>query len=261
MKLRLGDTWPILKSGRYCVSLCALALMVAIALAGDPARAQGEKFPAPDDRSVEWELAFGGKLYDNWFAATFQSPPVARHPLMPEAADAASAMSWRCATCHGFDYSGGTLSRGASRAPLSVPGLAAMRGAEVSTITAYLRRPPHGYGPEQMSESAMTLLARFVADGQHDPAQYLENGGSEAKGRPIFQGVCISCHEADGRAYIEGEPGDLPALGWLARNRPAQVLHKIRNGFPGADMVALRFMDAGDIADLFAYMRTLPDPE
>jgi thiosulfate dehydrogenase len=236
-------------------------LAFAVALAASPSAAQEEKFPPPGERSAEWELAFGGKLYDNMFAATYRLAPDRLHPLMPPEADAAPVMSWRCVTCHGFDYRGGPLSRGTARPPLSVPGLGRVRGTGPSAIATYLRRPPHGYAPQILSDAAMGLLARFVSAGQHDPEDYFAHADEADSGRPIFQGVCISCHEADGRAYIEGEPGDKPSLGWLARNRPAQVLHKIRNGFPGTDMVSLRFLGPEQIGPLLAYLKTLPDPE
>jgi mono/diheme cytochrome c family protein len=60
-------------------------------------------------------------------------------------------------------------------------------------------------------------------------------------------------------AFISAEKGDLPSLGWVSRHKPAQALHKIRNGQPGADMVAIRFMDDRAVADLMAYIQTL-DP-
>jgi hypothetical protein len=45
----------------------------------------------------------------------------------------------------------------------------------------------------------------------------------------------------------------------VSRHRPAQALHKIRNGQPGADMVAIRFMEDSAVADLMAYIQSL-DP-
>ena len=54
-----------------------------------------------------------------------------------------------------------------------------------------------------------------------------------------------------------GERGDKSSLGWLARNRPEQVLHKVMNGFPGTDMLAMRFLPDQQVSDLMAYIQTL----
>ncbi|VAW10227.1 hypothetical protein MNBD_ALPHA09-609 [hydrothermal vent metagenome] len=235
-------------------------LTACLLLAALPATAQVLKFPEPEERSAEWELAFGGKIYDDWLAATYAGPRASLHPLMPAGVEIAPSVSWRCVTCHGYDYLGATLSRKGGP-PVNMPGITGMGGIEPEAIAAYLRRPPHSYGPSLIANGALGLLARFVSKGQHELIDFLKFKNEQAVGKPIFQGVCISCHEADGRAFIEGEPGDKSSLGWLSRNRPAQVLHKIVNGQPGSDMVSLRFLGHYKTGALFAYLRTLPDPE
>ena len=59
--------------------------------------------------------------------------------------------------------------------------------------------------------------------------------------------------------YLNGEKGDRSSLGWVARNRPEQALHKIMNGVPAAEMLSLRFLSDIQIADLLAYLQSL-DP-
>jgi len=166
-------------------------------------------------------------------------------------------------TCHGWDYQGGEM--GGKAEEFNAPLPAKRAGTDANAIARLLRAAPHSYDPSMLSEGALGLVARFVVEGQHDIAFHADRQTGKAKGdplegRPVYQGVCISCHDGDGRAYIECEPGDQSSLGWLARNRPKQVLHKIRNGQPGTDMVQLRFLNDTQITNLLAYLQTLPDP-
>lgn len=244
------------------VSAIVILAMGAVLLCGATANAQDIRVPPDDDRSHEWALSHGGKLYDNWFATQLLEPPVDGHPSLPENAKIHPASSWRCVSCHGWDYRGDVVSGPAGQ--MRAPSLAAMRGVDQARIGRILRSSPHGFGASILPDDMLELVARFVSQGQHDLADYADPvtgaaNGHPLDGRPIYQGVCISCHNVDGLAYIVGEPGDLPSLGWLARNRPAQVLHKIRNGQPGADMVQLRFLSNDQVSDLLAYLQTLPD--
>jgi thiosulfate dehydrogenase len=240
-----------------------LAIAVAAVMANCLALAQDDGAPLLADRSPEWQLARGGRLYDNWFAAQLAEPPFTPHPMLPAGTGIEPATSWRCPTCHGWDYGGGRIA-GADRV-LDAPSLAGMRGADPAPVAATLKAGSHGYTDAILTGESLYLLARFVVEGQHDVATYADPdtgaaNGDPLDGRPIYQGVCISCHDVDGLAYIEGEPGDLASLGWLARARPAQVLHKIRNGQPGTEMVQLRFLTDAQISDLLAYLQTLPEP-
>ena len=111
-----------------------------------------------------------------------------------------------------------------------------------------------------LAKSQIETLALFLRYGQFNAADLIPAGnaaGNPKAGRDIFEGACISCHQADGKAYIEGESGDRSSLGWVAVNRPAQALHKIINGVPGADMLSLRFLPKDRLADLLAYVQEL----
>ena len=115
-----------------------------------------------------------------------------------------------------------------------------------------------------MPDEALHALSLFICCGQHDMRSLIGPNG-EAKGDPlrgkdVYDGVCNRCHQADGKAPIYGEPGDVSSLGWIARQHPAQATHKIRNGVPSADMVSLRFLEIEQIGDLLAYLQTL-DPQ
>ena len=216
-----------------------------------------------DVTGKKWLLALGGKLYDNHWAALNIPAPKGRNPLYPEGVNISAANTWRCVFCHGWDYRGreGQLKKLAN-SPRFVS-LRAMEGKDPEDIAGRILGGSHGALGKSMSRSMLMALSFFISRGQHDTTRIIgEKGqarGSSLRGKDIFEGACISCHQADGKAFIEGEEGDRAALGWVARHRPEQALHKIRNGVPGADMLSLRFLSTEQLADLLAYLQTL-DP-
>jgi thiosulfate dehydrogenase len=205
-------------------------------------------------------ISLGGKLYDNHWLQSERKPPSERYPDYPKEIDVASAETWRCVSCHGWDYRGvdGHLGQRAS-SPLFV-NLRDSAGKPVQEITEVLKSGRHREITEVLEPSQLEALSVFISVGQHDIREVLSDGkatGSAERGKDIFEGVCVSCHQKDGKAYIQGEPGDKPALGWVAINRPAQALHKIRNGVPTADMLSLRFLPKSRVTDLLTYLQTL----
>lgn len=205
----------------------------------------------------DWSIAFGGRLYDNWFETLNVVGPQSRHPAYPAAGALAAPDTWRCVACHGWDY------RGSGDPAVAGKSLLVLAGAEPKAIAAMIRDRPHGFTTQQIPDDAMLSLAAFLSEGTHDRSRFLDGHGLSVgdaeRGRAAYEGICASCHQIDGMAFIYAEKGDLPSLGWISSHKPAQALHKIRNGQPGADMVAIGFMDDGFVADLFAYIQTL-DP-
>ncbi len=206
-------------------------------------------------------VSLGGRLYDNHWLDLNITPPDTRHPRYPDSSNTPSPQTWRCVSCHGWDYRGwqGTLGRGFQDSTRFVS-LRPSDGASNKAILAKLKSETHKDMLSALSPEQLDALVMFVSAGQHDTSQGLVNGkstGNVDRGKDIFEGACVSCHQADGKAYIEGEPGDQPSLGWVANNRPEQALHKIKNGVPGADMLSLRFLPHSDLLDLLAYLQTL----
>ncbi len=233
-------------------ALLLIALTIALPAVGTRAEAVGEA----------WRVSLGGRLYDNYWLETRTQPVETRNPLYPAGLKTLPADSWRCVSCHGWDYRGrdGHLKQlSASKVFVSLRLIADQPPADIAVA---IRSGSHRKFTQAMSAEQIEALALFLSVGQHDAAEILGNNlasGAPLRGKDIFEGACISCHQADGKAYIEGESGDKPALGWVVQNRPEQALHKIRNGVPGADMLSLRFLEQNRLADLIAYLRTL-DP-
>ena len=208
-------------------------------------------------------ISLGGKLYDNHWLQSERRPPSQAYPGYPGEVDISPSDTWRCVSCHGWDYRGadGHLGRQAS-SPLFVS-LRNSVGKSAQQITAILQSGIHREMTGTLQPEQLEALSVFVSVGQHDVMQALSEGkatGTPQRGKDIYEGACVSCHQEDGKAYIQGEPGDKPALGWVAMNRPEQALHKVRNGVPTADMLSLRFLPEARVIDLLAYLQTL-DPE
>ncbi len=217
--------------------------------------------PASSEEPGEaWILSLGGKLYDNLWVVTGKPPPGIRNPDYPKDVTDLAADTWRCVFCHGWDYSGNDGHLGKSRQSVVFVSLRPAAGKDLASVKSAMLRPGHKVYIEPLDEAQIDALARFVSFGQFNAGKLIRDGksvGYAEAGKDIFEGACVSCHQADGKAYIEGEAGDRPALGWVAQNRPAQALHKIINGVPGADMLSLRFLPEQSLADLLAYVQTL----
>ncbi len=211
-----------------------------------------------------WLLSLGGRLYDNHWTVLGIQPPAGRNPVYPPGVNIPAADTWRCVACHGWDYRGrdGHLKRLAN-SPRFVS-LRNMQGRPVNEVIAAILGSPHGKVSAVLPPAMLKALALFISRGQHDVGRMVDARGqalgNPLRGKDIYEGTCIRCHDADGKAYIEGEEGDRPALGWVARHRPEQALHKIRNGVPGADMLSLRFLPLSDIAAILAWLQKL-DPK
>jgi mono/diheme cytochrome c family protein len=202
-------------------------------------------------------ISLGGKLYDDLWMVLDQQPPPAANPAFPATNLYSSRDSWRCVSCHGWDYSGVEI--GSTR----FPSLQNLKGVDPLAIAEKIREPKHPFPADQVSELTLTLLGAFISEGQYASDGFFnadgQAGGDPVGGQAIFEGACINCHQIDGRRYLNGERGDKSSLGWVIRNRPFQATHKILNGVPGAEMLSLRFLADSQIADLLAYLQTL-DP-
>ena len=209
---------------------------------------QSYVYGRPDTPSRAWLLSYGGRLYDRWWAVLLRDPPEGSHPSYPQDGREDGQDSWRCVTCHGWDY------RGA--------GLAQARGGDPKAVVARLRDDTHRFTPELIPERAATALALFVTEGQpppgaaYDPATGRFDGDAE-RGRSIFQNVCAICHDFDGGAWIGGEEGVGDSLGEIARGLPARALHKVMNGQTYADMPAMRAFGLATAVDILTYVQTL----
>jgi len=242
--------------------LPALAALLAATTAATTAGAEETRdssyyqsyiYGVPADASEVWQVAYGGRLYDIWWVPLGKEPPERAHPSYRGRQAGNTAATWRCVTCHGWDYRG----RG------GVKGLDAMIGADPARVAAVVRGPDHGYTADMIADAPLQALALFVTRGQYDLAAHVDDRtrrirGDVDRGRGLYQNACAICHDFDGRAWIYGEGEEQNTLAAIALSDPMQVLHKTLNGVPNADMPAMRAFDLQTVLDVLAYAQTLP---
>ncbi|MBF0310288.1 MAG: cytochrome c [Magnetococcales bacterium] len=182
-------------------------------------------------------------------------PPRETHPSYPSSGKVKGSSTWRCSSCHGWDYRGmdGVVARD----------LRAWMGREPVEVVAILRDSVHQYTPERIPEDAARELALFLTRGLIEPERHIDvstgrSRGEAARGAPFFQTICAVCHGLDGRKLNFGTDREPAFIGTEATENPFEVLHKIRNGQPGQDMINLRTLSPEIAADILAYEQTLP---
>jgi len=244
------DSWFI--KGLHAIG-AAIVIAALSAVAGVSALATEE---GSDDLS---SIVRGGHLYDSWFAELGVRPPKESHPAYPPdmTYGKSPADNWRCRECHGWDYKGkdGAYSKGPHYT--GIKGIRGMVGADPEKIIAILKDETHQYG-DKLSDENLRDLAAFVSRGQVDMDEYIDRATGRAKGDPAkhkeyFLAICANCHGPNGLKLPE-----LPRLGNVAREDPWGSLHTILNGHPGKKMPALRIFNMGIVADILAYIQTLP---
>lgn len=210
----------------------------------------------------------GGRLYNSWYDEISRPVPQGWHPAWPEdrrrtaEADGGDALvraqraSWRCASCHGWDYRGNTgIAIGGSPAPYT--GIDGMAGADPAEIAAILTDETHGY-ERLLSARDIADLAMFVSHGQIDmaPRIHPDTGHFLADASAFeahYQTICATCHGTDGRAVRTMSP-----LGRAVTSQPQRALHSVFNGHPGEDMPPLRAMGLETTIGILSFAETLP---
>ena len=261
--------------GRPCAAFLVLAAftLATFGMAAQVA-AQGQNddnmgfyksyvFGVPDDPSEAWQLAYGGRLYDMWWAVLLTDPPEETHPSYPEGSGLTGPDTWRCVACHGWDYRGteGTYAEG-PRAT-GIAGIHNMFGADPGRIAAILRDETHGYTEALIPDEALEALALFVSKGQVPTTRHIDPQGGwvrgdAERGRRMYQNLCAICHGFDGQAWITGEEEELHSLSAVVRANPWRALHKTLNGQAYSDMPAMRGFDLQSALDVLAYSQLLP---
>lgn len=210
---------------------------------------------------IQSSITRGGRLYDNWYAATRQEGPSETHPAWPATnTKKAGPTTSRCKTCHGWDLAGADGAYGSGSYKSGIKGLKDMAGVDNSVVIAAITNDLHGFAGK-MSDTDLTDLANFVTKGQYDVASVISYDtkaatGDIAFGEEVFNTVCALCHSKAGNK-IDGKQMDEP-IGLLTSGNPWEGMSKILNGQPAEDMPALRAFGIDAAAAVLAYSQTLP---
>ncbi|MBF0134876.1 MAG: hypothetical protein H7833_15595 [Magnetococcus sp. DMHC-1] len=216
-----------------------------------------------DELTEPYLLALGGRLYDDWSVTLNIKPPKTTHPAYPATGTKKGMVTWRCKECHGWDYLGkdGRFAKGEHAT--GIRGIQAWQGRDPADVVALLRKPTHGYTPEMFPDDAAYALGLFVAKGQIDMTKFIDDQG-KARGDPkrgiqVYQTICAFCHGMDGKKINFGTDKEPEHLGTAARENPWEVIHKMRNGQPGKEMISLRMLPELEPAHILSYEQTLPE--
>ncbi len=243
----------------------ALFLAPAAILAADKEDEEYHRdyiYGVPENPTEAWILSSGGRLYDNWFAALDAEKPAGTHPAWPASNTKTGAVTWRCKSCHGWDYQGKDGAYGKGSYKTGIKGVRAWAGKDPAAIHKILMNDTHGFTHDMIPLDAMLRIAAFVSRGQADVAAYIGMDksvkGNAERGAAKFQTICASCHGFDGRALDWGDADSPGFVGTEANANPWEVLHKIRAGHPGVEMVSMAAFPLEDALDILAYTQTLP---
>lgn len=204
-------------------------------------------------------IARGGLLYDHWPRVLQRDPPTDPHPAYPkEGAYRGKGSDYRCKECHGWDYRGKDGAYQTGKHKTGIKGIRSAAGRSVADIRKILADANHGFD-KLLSPNDLRDVALFVAKGQIDMDVFIDrksrrSSGSSTRGARYYTTVCAKCHEMDGKG-----DANMEELGPLSRKNPWEVLHKILNGQPDAEMPALRAFDLQVSLDILAYLQTLAD--
>ncbi len=233
MKIRSFDGLTL------AILIILLALLISTLLITDPVNASSNTAPG--------DLARGAGLYDNWFALLGVVPPAGNMPIWGRQTTntRSGPDTWRCATCHGWDYQG---AEGVNKSGSNYTGFPGVMKAgqeksaeEIIAILSGETDPAHDFSP-YLDEQAMNDLALFLQKGLIDDNAMIDRvsfhviDGDILRGDQLYQAGCASCHGREGMEITFRFEGQNAGLGDLAALDPWRFLHKSRFGTPGADM-------------------------
>jgi len=193
----------------------------------------------------------GGRLYDNWWFENGLAKPTVAHELWPTNATAIRVEeTWRCVSCHGWDYKGQQGLKGVLDSTRDLQ-------AFIENGT-YLNSNDHSFA-EKLKRQDIYDLTSFVASNENMGARsdidLLLTNADATIGKTHYisttPGNCINCHGEAGTSISNID------LETAAQNFPTRFIHKARFGSPGSIMLPSfeRFqgLSAVQAADVHAY--------
>lgn len=240
---------------RFALISLAVLLLANVALAQDVSKGDAIR---------------GGKLYDNWFVILDVLPPDGDHPLWQtqESNLRSGTVTWRCSTCHGWDYKGLDGAYGLDSAEYTgFPGVLNMVGVANEDILAWLdgsNNPDHDFS-ELMNRDAFVDLVTFLRTKQIDIALIIDYQdktalGSPPDGRNLYNDECAECHGEDGSALNFNTAQSPEFIGDVAWENPWRFIHRVRFGTLRTleHSFELTGWSLQNIADTLAYSQVLP---
>ncbi|MDH5219323.1 MAG: hypothetical protein OEX19_16585, partial [Gammaproteobacteria bacterium] len=218
------------------------------------------------------DILLGGRLYDNWWDAKNQpsEPPTEEQPLWAEREDLTvqqvNSSSWRCKSCHGWDYKGAEGAYSQIRAPdkyTGFPGLLQLQkdieGNPVEAKVVFNKiangvtseeynKAPHKFSQYLNNDELHALTAFVIQFGWIDIGSALS--GSATAGEAIFKSADRGCTDAG----CHDNPDKQLKIRTVAQTNPEEFLHKVKFGQPNTPMPG--GLNSVDSKDVLAFLRS-----
>jgi mono/diheme cytochrome c family protein len=208
-------------------------------------------------------VAEGGRMYDDWITANAATAPEGNQPLWTGpltsgGEDIAAADTWRCSSCHGWDYKGDN--------DFATDLLAARTKSSEELLAAITGKtdPQHDF-TAQFTAPELDAMVAFIQNAVVDKTPYINADGTAigdaAHGKQLYNSICKSCHGDDGKELnFQADEGGEEFLATVAIDNAWEFFNKTSIGQPGEAMPA--GLNLGwslqDFADVLAYAQTLP---
>lgn len=218
-------------------------LLLLLILAGSLGAGLAFTQPAAGQTSPD-PIVTGARLYDDWMAEKGVNAPQGNQPLWATQTTntLSGADTYRCATCHGWDYQGkdGAYRSGANFT--GFPGVYVARTYSEEQILSILKgetNPGHDFSMYLSNEDLQALTA-FIQKGVIDDGETIDlvtmkvQGGDAVHGQELYTAACAECHGVDGQKIQFRQEGQDIVLGSLADQDPWRFLHRTRFGLARA---------------------------
>jgi len=215
----------------------------------------------------------GGKLYAAWDRTTGvdeDALPSGEHPLWgtQTANQQTGIYTWRCSSCHGWDYLGAQGAFGKGRPGYTgFPGVLQTRDLPSKEVRAWLdgsNNRDHNF-TEYLGEDDIESLILFLNTQLIELPLIInpETGdslGNGQLGEDLYKNECKVCHGTDGAKINFGSASTPDFVGNRGDDNPWKVVHWIRFGHqeaivPTSDQFGWSVIE---VADLLAYIQVLP---
>ncbi|BCR05831.1 c-type cytochrome [Desulfuromonas versatilis] len=214
----------------------AVAGVLAFLSAGCINRQLANDMPQPP--SIDgYQLAdagLGGQLYDDW-PRVVHTRLSEQNPLYPRRGEFHVTNTYRCKSCHGWDFSGNQWSAGDGGEAHRVRGRSQVRELPPGQLYQTIARGPagHAFG-DYLTRQEVWALVRFIREELIDPSKVIAAdgrvAGDAAKGRALYEQRCADCHGSDGRGIDLRRKDGVQGVGWRVAGNPVVALHRVRWG-------------------------------
>jgi mono/diheme cytochrome c family protein len=254
---------PVIVAAAVSIFLLPAAITTGMASERDEAYHRDYVYGAPDVPSEAWMNARGARLYDNWSKVLDVDGPEETHAAWPASnTSKKGGTTWRCKSCHGWDTAGAGGAYAEGSYATGITGTRAYAGKDPADIHAIIMDETHGYTHEMIPMEDMLLISAFISNAQIETSDHIAAdktvAGDAEHGKAIFQNTCAACHGFDGKALDWGDDNEPGYVGTEAQSNPWEVLHKIRFGHPGVEMISLSAFPVQDSLDVLKYTQSLP---